>query len=387
MRTGLAWFAAATLVVGFVSTAAAEGDGRPSLSYGASASYTLDINDPKAQSDADPLNANPGAYASLEQDESFNIDLVQFGMSGQRGRVGYSAKLDLGDLAAKVGDSADGDIALQEAYLTLDGGSIRSRVGRFATPIGYEVVEPWGNAHISRSWGWLMQPINHDGITLDGQFDSVDFSVGVVNSFSVGDSAANDVDDEKGIIASFGAGVSDQINIYVSGIYSEERDVDEVGLVNGILSGILGPGGAGLRYALEGNYVEHDFSSGSEASGWNVGVYGGTDMGPLGLDVRWDYSDFSGDAGSSTPTFVAGGGGGSNSDAFGLDWSSIAASGLDTDIWSVTVTGSVALADAVEFRIEYRHDDSGANVFLDDDASNDTLDVVQAQVVWHPAGN
>ena len=49
----------------------------------------------------------------MEQDNSFNIDLVQLGVSGQRGRLRYGASIDFGDLAKFAGDSADGDIALQ----------------------------------------------------------------------------------------------------------------------------------------------------------------------------------------------------------------------------------------------------------------------------------
>ena len=45
----------------------------------------------------------------------------------------------------------------------------------FYTPIGYEVLEPWGNANISRSYSWsLLQPINHDGAFVSGRLPRVE---------------------------------------------------------------------------------------------------------------------------------------------------------------------------------------------------------------------
>jgi len=355
-------FVAGAFLVGLAGVAQADDEG-PNFTFGASASFTFDANDPKG-----PAGLNGATYASQEQDESFNIDLVQIGVNGQRGRVGYGAKVDLGDLAALAGDSSDGDIALQEAYLTYDADGLGAMAGRFGTPIGYEVLEPWGNANISRSWAWQAQPINHDGITINGSADVVDIMVGVVNNFSVSESGAdpnnpsamNDGDDEKGIIASLGAGLSDELNLYVAGIFTEENDTNDVTLINAIVSGAIDAGGSGLRYAVEGNYKENDpkSSTGNPTQElWNVGVYAGTDIGPAAVDLRWDYTDDEG-----------------------------VVFGQNTEVWSITLTGSVALADGVDFRLEYRHDDADASIFNDNASTDDTIDTVQFQVVWHPEG-
>ncbi len=358
MRNLIGLFVAGAFLVGLAGVAQADDEG-PNFTFGASASFTFDANDPKG-----PAGLNGATYASQEQDESFNIDLVQIGVNGQRGRVGYGAKVDLGDLAALAGDSSDGDIALQEAYLTYDADGLGAMAGRFATPIGYEVLEPWGNANISRSWAWQAQPINHDGITINGSADVVDIMVGVVNNFTVGDTAGNDIDDEKGIIASVGAGLSDELNLYVAGIFTEEGDSVDRTLINTILSGAIDAGGSGLRYAIEGNYSEMDPKSGAAAELWNVGVYAGTDIGPAAIDLRWDYTDDEGQL-ASILGFTSPG---------------------DLELWSITLTGSVALADGVDFRLEYRHDDADASIFNDNASTDDTIDTVQFQVVWHPEG-
>jgi hypothetical protein len=328
--------------------ASAEGDG-PNFSFGASTSIGYDINDPDAGNTAQ----NAPAYSSQEQDESFNIDLVQIGISGQRGSVGYAATLDFGDLAALAGDSIDGDVALQTAYITYDFDGVGMTAGRFGTPIGYEVLEPWGNAHISRSRGWAAQPINHDGLTVSGSADIVDLMIGVVNGFTVADPAGNDPDDEKGIIGSVGLGISDELSVYLASIYTEDNDTVDRYMFNLILSGDAGDA---VSWGLEGNLRNDDNDATDvENTLWNLTGYVGTDAGPIGVDIRVDYTD---DEGINTP--------------------------IDTQVWSVSVTGSVPITDGVDFRVEYRHDSSDDDIFGDDDALDDSLDLIQAQLVWHP---
>jgi len=352
--------AAASLVLaGFAGAASAEEecckpDG-PQWSFGASTSYTYDFNRP----DAFPLSgiANEVAYPSREQDESFNIDLVQLGVSGQRGRVGYAAKLDYGDLARLAGDSEDGDIALQEAYLTYDGDGVGVRLGRFATPIGYEVVEPWGNAQASRSWAWQAQPINHDGLTFGGTADVIDVMIGVVNNFTVADQdiLANDADDEKGVIVSLAAGVSETFNLYVSGLYTEEQDTLDIGAVDVIVSGNLKISETGLRYAIEGYYRRDDPDNASADTLWSVAAYLGHRLGgPFSFSSRIEYFE---DEGILLP---------------------------DTHVLSLTPTLSIELVDGVDFRVEYRFDKSGDDVFLDDSSDEDAIHTLSGQLVWSP---
>lgn len=347
-------------VVGTAGIASADDEG-PNFTFGASTSFGFDINEPNP-SGANPVDPqNVQTYSSMEQDESFNIDLVQLGINGQRGAVGYSATLDFGDLAAFAGDSDDGDVALQTAYITYDFDGVGAMAGRFGTPIGYEVLEPWGNANISHSRGWQAQPINHDGITISGSADIVDLMIGVVNRYTVSDQQidVNDPDDEKGIIGSLGVGVSDELSLYIAGIYTEENDTVDRYMANLILSGDCDAGDAAIRYALEGNLRNDDPDSGSDTTMWNVTGYVGTDAGPVGVDLRIDYTD---DEGLTT--------------------------GLDTQVWSVTVTGSIPVTDGVDFRVEYRHDEADDDIFGGDntptDNSEDALDTVQAQLVWHP---
>ena len=110
MRKLLGFFIIGAFLVGSAGVASADDEG-PNFTFGASTSFAYDINEPNA---GNPARANNSIfYPNMEnEDESFNIDLVQIGVSGERGMVSYAATIDLGDLAAFAGDSSDGDIAL-----------------------------------------------------------------------------------------------------------------------------------------------------------------------------------------------------------------------------------------------------------------------------------
>ena len=325
----------------------------PDWTFGASTSYVYDFNSPNGGSGFNALT-----YANQKpRDESFNIDLMQLGVSGQRGRASYRALLDFGDLARLADNSTDAQIALQEAWLAYDLDSVGIGAGRFNTPIGYEVLEPWGNAHISRSWGWQAQPINHDGIQAHGHADIIEVTVGVVNSFTVADNPpnVNDTNNDKGVVASFNAAVSDQFNFYFSGIYNDNDNGPEVKMLNAIASGGAPLAGEQVTYAVEGNWRQNNPTGASDLDFYNIALYLGTTYGPTNFYVRADYTD---DDGIVTPT--------------------------STNIWSVTIDLSWALVEGMDFRIEYRHDDADDSIFGDGNSTSDSDDTVQAQLLWYP---
>jgi len=342
----------ATAVVSAAPAWAEDDDGSPQFTFGASTSFVYDGNSPNGGTAA----FNALTYANQEpRDETFNIDLMQIGVSGQRGNASYKAAVDFGDLAALADNSSDSDVSLQEAWVAYDREHVGLTAGRFGTPIGYEVLEPWGNRHVSRSWGWQAQPINHDGLIGRGNADTIDVSIGVVNSFTVASNpvGVNDTNDDKGIIGSFSAAPSDALNFHFAGYV--ENDGAENQMVNAIVSGLLPFGEQyDLSYGVEGNWRKTKPGGGSNDF-WNFTGYFGANYGPTGLDLRVDYTD---DDGIVTP--------------------------ISTELWSLTLTGSWALVDSVDFRVEYRHDDAEDSVFGDGSGSDDTINTVQVQLVWNP---
>lgn len=312
------------------SVALADG---PDLSIGASSSYVFDVNDPDT-------GGNAGLYANMSNsgNESFNIDLVQLGVSGGNGDVSYSAKFNMGDLSS----SNDDGVEVMTANVSYDAGTASVTAGRIDTPIGYEVLEPWGNANISRSMAWGMQPINHDGVTVSSSTSGLDIMLGVVNGVGPG----NDTDDEKGLIGSVG-GAAGSVDFSLSGLFSEEGDVVDVTILNLILSTEL----AGMDVALEANLTEVDPDVGADVETTGIALYAGTDLGNTSLDARLEFVDAEGGLGG------------------------------DDELWGLTVTAGWELADGVGFRLEYRHDSSDLDSYADGSGFEDSVDVIQAQLV------
>lgn len=396
MRKLVGPFVAAAFMVGGLTGSVAASDDGPNFTFGASTSFVYDFNRPNAgtvsQSDFESDGAGRGAaaigqggfnslsYSSLEQDRSFNIDLVQIGVSGQRGRLRYGAAVDFGDLAKFAGDSADGDVALQTAWIGYDADPVGFTVGRIPTPIGFEVLEPWGNPNISRSYNWEFQPINHDALTVQGGSDMFEVMIGVANGFTVSDDfrrdlPANDVNSDKAFFGSGNVAIAEYLNLYVSGIMTREgrnpvggiNDKVDVAMINFIASGGVPLGGDNtLRYAAEFNGRNDDpREPGNLLSRmWGVAAYLGGDFGPTGVDLRFEYVDDGGilffDPNGANPN--------------------------GTQALSFTATGSWAFVEGVEFRLEYRYDSANNDLYAKKSnaftkSNNNTL---QAQVVWYP---
>ena len=82
MRKLVGLFVAGVFLFGAAGVASTDDEG-PNFTFGASTSFGFDINEPSASNSA--LGQNILTYSSMEQDESFNIDLVQIGINGQHG--------------------------------------------------------------------------------------------------------------------------------------------------------------------------------------------------------------------------------------------------------------------------------------------------------------
>jgi hypothetical protein len=367
---------AATFAIGVTANSAIADDHGPQFTFGASSSFAYDFNRPSqaAQVSANtPPNRNYNrlGYASLEQDRSFNIDLLQLGITGQRGRLRYGATLDFGDLAKRAGDSLDGDLAVQTAWIGYDADPVGFTVGRVPTPIGFEVLEPWGRPNISSSYNWQFQPVNHDGLTIQGGNDMVELMIGIANTFTVADDPinslpANDLNSDKSFFGSGNVAIADELNLYVSGIVGNEvysGVKTDVAMVNFIASGNFEvAGNTTLRYAAEFNGRHNDPQTGQGrlARMWGVAAYLGGDFGPTGIDLRYEYVD---DGGILFQEYAGG-----------------------SEVQSFTATGSWAFVEGVEFRLEYRYNTSNNDIYAKkaNTYSKDDQNIVQAQVVWYP---
>ena len=319
------------------------------LGGGIATSYKYDFNDPASKQIS---------LRSFDRDDnSFTLDLFQLQVSRAPGEdgVGFLTKVDFGKLAERLGTDWDGDgtsgnvaeeqnsVDLQEAYITYNFPGLpdlQVKAGKFATPIGVEVIEPWNNPNISRSlqfsWG---DPFTHVGATASYAIGSqASVMLGIVNGWD----NVVDSNDGKSFLGSLAITPVEQFSFSINGIYGAEqpdRGDSKRGLVD--LVATIKPV-ENFAILLQYDYGnESDLGVGGNAE-WNtfsgILAYDLIDAlpVPVGFAFRGEFFDDS--DGTRLPTPDGGG------------------FGQYQNAWEVTSTFKVVLAEGLMFRTEYRYD-------------------------------
>ncbi|MCZ2111077.1 MAG: porin [Dehalococcoidia bacterium] len=326
------------------------------LGGGIATSYQYDLNDP---------DSKQVSLRSFDRDHnSFTLDLFQLQISRAPGEdgVGFVTKVDFGKLAERLRSDWDGDgtsgnvaeeqnsIEVQEAYVTYNFPGLpdlQIRAGRFVTPIGSEVIEPWANPNISRSlqFSWGI-PFTHVGATASYAFGSqASLMLGIVNGWN----NVVDSNDGKSVLGSLAITPVEQFSLLLNGIYGAEQP-DRGDSKRGLFDAV-----ATIKpidnFAVILNYDygnESDLHVGGNAE-WNsfsgILAYDLVDTFavPVGFALRGEYFDDS--DGTRLPT-VHGGGFGKYQNA-----------------WEVTTTLKIVLAEGLMFRTEYRYDKARNDLF------------------------
>lgn len=104
--------------------------------------------------------------------------------------AGYKVELWIGPDASTNFNSVAGDLALKQAYVALRvpvGNGLDLKVGTFDTIIGYEVANAGSNPNYSRSYGYTMEPTQHNGILGSYQVNkTIGLTAGVANTTDSG---------------------------------------------------------------------------------------------------------------------------------------------------------------------------------------------------------
>jgi hypothetical protein len=326
-------------------------------------------NDAKAGSDFN-LNA---FKLSLEKPLSTQNDFS----AGFRADLIYGQDANLDGNANRVGapgtlTTSSSDFWLEQAYVQLRapyGNGIDWKVGKFVTPLGYEVVERPANANIT--YGNLfrnMIPVDHTGILGSYKFnDIVDVKGGVVNGWN-SDNAFN------GSNGTTGAGLLATINFTAPGGNANLQNGAYVGLNNGDGSSaanvLANPAGTTTNDALWVYDVwgqwKPKFANDKLTLGFNgdVGSYATTVLGAGTNDTMWTGAalyakyQFTKIFSLATRTDWIHSDDGQKFGANSVGGVYVPAA---EDLYSFTVTGSFDLWENVLLRAEYRLD-YGQNV-------------------------
>ncbi len=338
------------------------------LGGGIATSYQYNFNDP---------DSNITSLRAFDRDHnSFVLDLFQLQVSRAPGEdgVGFMTKVNFGKTAERMASDWDGDgtignvaeeqnsVELQDAYITYNFPGLpdlQLKAGKFVTPIGAEVIEPWANPNVSRSlaFSWAI-PFTHTGATASYAFGSqASLMMGIVNGWD----NVVDSNDGKSVLGSFALTPVEQFSLLINGIYGAEQP-DRGDAKRGVAD-IVATIKPVENFAIILNYDygnESDLEVGGHAE-WNAAsgilAYDLPDVFavPVGFALRGEYFDDS--DGTRLPT--PGGAG------FG-DYQ---------NAWEVTTTFKVVLAEGLMFRTEYRYDSAKHELYENyPTAGDDTQD-------------
>jgi hypothetical protein len=350
------------------------------LGGGIATSYQYNLNDP--DSDITSLR-------SFDKDHnSFSLDLFQLQVSRAPGEdgVGFMTKVNFGKIAERMASDWDGDgtignvaeeqnsVELQDAFITYNFPGLpdlQIKAGKFVTPIGAEVIEPWANPNVSRSlaFSWAI-PFTHTGATASYAFGSqASLMLGVVNGWD----NVIDSNDGKSFLGSLAITPVEQFALLLNGMYGAEQP-DRGDSKRGLFD-VVATVKPVENFAVILNYDygnESDLGVGNNHAEWNAfsGILS-LDLPevlpvPIGFALRGEY--FDDEDGTRLPT-PGGAGFGDNQNA-----------------WEVTTTFKVVLAEGLMFRTEYRYDAAKNSLYeknlVGDDDTRDDQHTVAAELSY-----
>lgn len=296
---------------------------------------------------------------------TLNLDLFELVLEkdAPEGGVGFRLVLDYGDVAESIGSSGLGSTSdefdLQQAYVSLNAplgiSGLSLNIGKFATLLGYEVIQSKDNFNTSRSFlfGYAI-PFTHTGILASYVLnDTLDFNLGVVNGWD----NVKDNNDAKTVLGRVGITPYEDLSIGITGIYGAEQD-NSNGNKRGVVDVVATWEATdkltlGLNYDY--GYEEDGISEGQSAIWWGKAVYAHYQlMDKWALAARVELFD----------------------DEDG------ARTGTAQQLWEITMTNDYNLYDNLLLRLEYRHDESNKSSFAEKDKTVSTQDTISLEMIY-----
>ncbi|MEJ8844961.1 porin [Lacibacter sp. H375] len=261
--------------------------------------YRYNFNN--AKDVADPLNHN-SRTSFTNSSNSFELGMASLKAEYTKGKIGVVADLGFGTRAAEFSyvETANGQYlgsAIKQAYVTYaPSDKVKFTIGKWATHMGYELVDPQLNRNYSMSHLFTYGPFTHTGL-------KADFTLGSGFGLMVG--VANPTDyvsapfAKKNVIAQVSK-TSDHLNAYLN--YVGGKDLDD-NSVNQIGLTLLAPVTSKFGLGLDAAYKTVDPSAaGSNISWWGTALYVNIDPSDkFGITLRGEhFADDDGLAGFGT---------------------------------------------------------------------------------------
>jgi hypothetical protein len=322
-------------------------------------SYGYNFNSPNVRKGGNALRVFD------TDDNSFNFDLLEVyaqrtadnpGDAGFRVDLNFGRIADLIDIDHEFG--GDDDFDVEQAYVSYNapiGNGLLIDFGKFVTLHGAEVIESKDNLNFSRSFlfGFAI-PFTHTGLRVKYPFsDKASYSQYVVNGWD------NVVDNNapKTLGGQLGLTPTENASFYFNWMFGAEKEnneSDKRALIDLVGAYRVSPS---LAFVLNYDFATEDNAAldGGDAEWQGVAGYVDYDLSDkIGFALRGEwFNDHDG-----------------------------ARTGTAQDLYEVTLTGEYHWTDHLMNRLEYRHDWSSKDSFLEDDDFDDQQDTVFFNVVY-----
>ncbi len=340
-----------------------------------SSSYTFNFNEPTRQAPNSATNIN----RIFDKDHnSFKFDVAELVLlkeTPNRGDVGFRTDLNYGFSIPEVtqstpgpGDTQNSEFDLQQGYVSWNapvGKGLQLDFGKFITHVGAEVIEGYDgwNYNFSRSFLFgLAIPFTHTGLRAGYEInDKVSVMGMIANGWD------NTTDNNSG--KTFGTQIAytpnSNIGLLLNWVVGPEsansndlQQVFDVVLDIGITDDTL------LQLNFDYGITDNADADGSNAEWWGVAGIVRHDYNKwFSINLRGEYFD-------DVDGTRAGSGGGAPA---------------GQQLWEITVTPEFRINQNLIVRLEYRHDQSTADVFFDENPGTftDSQDTVAVNGIFY----
>jgi len=320
-------------------------------------SYTYDFNDP------DNSANSIGNRAFANDDNEIELDAFQLyidKLPKDAGEVGFRFDILAGEDAQQIGDLWGGtnDISIYQAfisYIAPVGNGLTIDVGRFAATAGYESIESPANDQFSRGLLFtLAQPWTTTGLRLTYPInDQWEVSGGLTEGW--------DVVDDNNEAWTFNGAVRwmpmENVFIQEAVYYGPEQtnDNDDYRL----LSDLVAKWDINESWSIGGNFdyaTEEDFNITEDGDLWGLGGFVRYNVNEaLYLALRGEWID---------------------------DEDGMATGALDNELWEITATLGYTVTEGLLTRLEFRHDNADADMFIDESVLDDQQNTISLEVIY-----
>ncbi|GAC1432205.1 MAG: hypothetical protein NVSMB7_08030 [Chitinophagaceae bacterium] len=298
--------------------------------YSVDAYYRYDFNDAPA-SVASPFN-NLTSFTNSKN--SFELGMASIRADHSFGKIAATADLGFGRRAEEFSYN-DGQSPAKNGFLTLaavkqlyisyaPSSAIKFTIGKWATHVGYELLDAYANRNYSMSYGFSYGPFFHTGLKADISLGGKSaFMIGVANPTDFSTTTSGD----KVLLAQFSTGTkNDKLKAYLN--FQGGNGFNQFDLVlNGVLSSQFGINYDGTVKSVKTAGVSNSWTS-------NALYFNYDPTSKFGLTLRGEYFD---------------------------DTKSVA--GVGTSIFQTTLSGNIHL-DNLTLIPEIRLDNAKDNAFF-----------------------